>query len=391
MFSMSYPSCPVFLFVPTLFLAILMSCSPSTQEEDPQELEALPNAYASGFRILQGEGYKVVEVTKAFPAPHDPFRYLVLENDQVKYDASDYEAVISLKVQRVVLTSTTQVPHLDLLGISDLMKGFPNTDLISSPTMRKEIEKGNITDLGKGAEANIERMIELDPDLVIISTLGENMQQLSILKNAGIPAVINGEYTEQHPLGRAEWIKFTGALTGKYQEAVAVFEKIESDYLALKKAVADANLKSRPTVLSGVMYKDIWYAPASENWGALFLRDAGSDYIFKNESGSGSLQLNYEFVLDKALDADIWIGAADFIDLKTMGEADARYINFKAYQEGKVYTFTHKKGDTGGIEYFELGYIRPDIILKDLVKILHPDLLPGYKTYFYEKLNRDSQ
>lgn len=378
---------PVFtITVYLLLVGVFLSCSPSGKKDEVQGLDAIPVSYAEGFRVFQGEGFKVVEVTQAFPGSHDPFRYLIIENTQVEYDQEDYDAVISTPVKRLVLTSTTQVPHLDLLGISDQMMGFPNTDLISSETMRKQIEKGKVRDLGKGAEANIEMMIDLDPDLVIISTMGENLQQLSLLKSAGIPAIINGEYTEQHPLGRAEWIKFTGALTGKYVEAVEVFEKIEADYLRLKEKIGDASFSHRPTVLSGVMYKDIWYAPAADNWGALFLQDAGSEYIFKNESGTGSLQLNYEFVLDRALEADIWIGAADFKDLEAMRETDSRYANFKAYQNAQVYTFTHKKGKTGGIEYFELGYMRPDIILKDLVKIIHPELLPGYEPYFYEKL-----
>src|SRR5690606_32379165 len=108
---------------------------------------------------------------------------------------------------------------------------------------------------------------------------------------------------------------------------------------------------------------------------------------FQDKTGTGSLQMNYEYVLNEAMDADIWIGAADFKDLKSMGRADSRYLNFKAYQNGYVYTFTNKRGAKGGIEYFELGYMRPDIILKDLISIFHPELLPDYIPYFYEKLN----
>lgn len=330
----------------------------------------------------------MVEVTQAYPGEHDPFRYLVMEEEGLELNSSGYDAVISLPVEEIVLTSTTQVPHLDLLGISDRMIGFPNTDLISSELMRKQIDLGKVTDLGKGPIANVELTVDLEPDLVILSTMGDNLEQLSLLDRAGIPVALNGEYTEQSPLGRAEWIKFTGALTGKYPESLEVFEKIESAYLSLKKEISDAGLENKPTVISGTMYKDIWYAPAAENWGALFLEDAGADYIFKNKSGTGSLQLNYEYVLETAMEADIWIGAADFKDLQTMKEADRRYTNFRAFQKGQVYTFTNKKGVTGGIEYFELGYMRPDILLKDLIKIFHPDQLPDYDLYFYEKLKQ---
>ena len=355
--------------------------------EEAQEVSALPVSYAQGFSISQGNGFKILEVLQAYPGEHKPFRYLVVEEEGKEPDQGDFDAVITLPVEDIVLTSTTQVPHLDFLGISEKMIGFPNTDLISSATMRKLIDAGNVTDLGRGPVANVEMIVDLDPDLVLFSTLGENLEPYAIVKKAGIPFILNGEYTEQNPLGRAEWIKFTGALTGNYQEAVAVFEEIEEEYLSLKKQAAAIAKEQQPVVISGIMYKDIWYAPAAENWGALFLNDAGADYVFKQQAGTGSLQLNYEYVLEKALEADVWIGAADFENLEAMRKADHRYANFKAFELGEVYTYTHKKGPTGGFEYFELGYMRPDVILKDLIKIFHPEQLPDYEPYFYEKLN----
>ena len=374
------------LIIYFLALGILLSCSSSTPREEAQEVRPLPLSYAQGFSISEGDGFKILEVLQAYPGQHEPFRYLVVEEGEKEPDHTAFDAVITLPVKDIVLTSTTHVPHLDFLGLSERMIGFPNTDLISSTTMRKLIEEGNITDLGRGPVANVEMIVDLDPDLVMFSTLGENLEPYAIVKTAGIPFILNGEYTEQNPLGRAEWIKFTGALTGKYEEAVAVFEDIEKDYLSLKDQAGLIAKEQQPAVISGIMYNDIWYAPAAENWGALFLKDAGADYVFKEQQGTGSLQLNYEYVLENALDADIWIGAADFENLEAMGKADHRYVNFKAFQLGEVYTYTHKKGATGGFEYFELGYMRPDIILKDLIKIFHPEQLPEYEPYFYEKL-----
>jgi len=368
-------------------LGSIFSCSSSTPTEEAKEVSPLPLTYAQGFTLAQGDGFKILEVLQAYPGEHKPFRYLVVEEAGKEPEQGDFDAVITLPIKTIVLTSTTQVPHLDLLDISGKMIGFPNTDLISSKSMRKLIDEGHVTDLGKGPVANVEIIVDLDPDLVLFSTLGENLEPYAIVKKAGIPFVLNGEYTEQDPLGRAEWIKFTGALTGKYQEAVTVFKEIEEEYLSLKKQAAAIAQEQPPSVISGIMYKDIWYAPAAENWGALFLKDAGADYVFKDRQGTGSLQLNYEYVLENALEADVWIGAADFPNLKAMREADHRYGRFKAFQSGEVYTYTLKRGATGGYEYFELGYMRPDIILKDLIKILHPEHLPEYEPYFYEKLN----
>ena len=378
----SFFTFPYFQFC---ILITLLSCqSPKASKE--LALVEIPNSYAKGFAIFQGNGFKVIEVKQAFPGEHIPFRYLVKEEKDLEIDEKGYEAVISLPVSNVVVTSTTHIPHLDYLDVSDLLTGFPDLDLISSPKTRKLIDTGKVTDLGSGAQANIEKIIELDPDWVMVSTLGEDLKNLEILKAAGIPAIINGEYVEQHPLGRAEWIKFTGTLLGKSDEASSAFSQIESDYNRAADLVKEV-LAVRPKVLAGVMYKDIWYVPGADSWGAKLLEVAGGEYLFNQQKGTGSAQLSYEYVLEMAQEAEFWLGASDFKTLSEMKNADPRYTHFNAFKKGNVYTYTLKKGPTGGLEYFELGYLRPDLILQDLIKILHPDLLQGYSLYFYTKLD----
>ncbi|AWW29801.1 iron ABC transporter substrate-binding protein [Echinicola strongylocentroti] len=375
----------------SLFLAFALllawACSSPKNEKSNPELQEIKLDYAVGFRLYQGDGYKVIEVTKGFPGNHQPFRYLVKEDSTIDVPEGSYDAIISTSVQKIILTSTTQVPHLDALGLTKRLIAFPNLELVSSAPVRKRIDAGQVEELGSGANYNTEKIIDISPDLLMISTLGDNLKDLQLLTKADIPTVINGDYVEQHPLGRAEWIKFTGALTGTYQEAETHFDNIKNNYLSLKEKVQNASFTSLPTVLSGNMYRDIWYAPAGNNWGAIFLEDAGADYVFKDQESTGSLQLNYEVVLDKGLNAAIWISTAEFGTLQQMKEADSRYTQFKAFETGNVYTFANTRGATGGLEYFELGYTRPDIILKDLIKIFHPSLIPEYKPYFYQKLN----
>ncbi|MBW3467137.1 ABC transporter substrate-binding protein [Arthrospiribacter ruber] len=370
----------------TFFLALtsFFSCT-EKKIEDTQDLEEMPLSYATGFSIFQGEGYKVVEVNKAFPDQKSILKYWIGEGADFTQEMGSFDAIIPSKPKRIILTSTTQVPHLDYLDITEALIGFPNTDLISSEKTRSLIAQGQVIDLGSGAQANIEKMIDLEPDLVMISTLGDDLRNLEMLKKAGIPTVLNGEYVEQHPLGRAEWIKFTGALTGKFQEALAAFEEIEAAYLEAI-SLTD-NIHEKPTIMSGVMYKDIWYVPGADSWGAKLLEAAGGTYIFEDQKGSGSTQLNFEYVLDQAQDADFWIGAADYPNLREMKNADPRYAHFSAFKNGNIYTYSQKKGATGGLEYFELGYLRPDLILKDLIKILHPELMEDYQSYFYQQLD----
>ncbi|MEB2786322.1 ABC transporter substrate-binding protein [Algoriphagus persicinus] len=376
------------LFIATVFLIVTYSFSACKDKKvgEVKELERIVLSYASGFTISRGNNFWEVEVTQAWSGADKIFTYLVLEENAEK-PAGSFDAIIQLPVRKVILTSTTQIPHLDMLNATDKLIGFPNLNLISSKKTWEVIDAGKVEDLGAGPSANTEMVIDLSPDWIMISTLGDDLKYLDLLDQAGIPAVINGEYVEKHPLGRAEWIKFTGVLLGKYEEAKAVFDRVEDDYLAAGKLAGASIDFLRPTVLSGVLYQDIWYAPGSESWGAKILQNAGANYIFSDQKGTGSVQLNYEFVLENALEADFWIGSADFPDLQSMGNSEPRYKAFKAFKSGNVFSYIQKRGRAGGLEYFELGYMRPDLILKDLIKILHPDLLPAYELYFYQQLD----
>lgn len=372
-----------------LLLIVLLSACKESIVNDAESLEKIALSYASGFTISKGNDFWQLEVTQAWTGTDRVFKYLVLGENTEK-PAGDFDAIIQLPVEKVILTSTTQIPHLDMLDATGKLIGFPNLNLISSDKTWAQIDAGKVAELGAGPSANTEMVIDLAPDWLMVSTLGDDLKYLDLLAQAGIPAVINGEYVEQHPLGRAEWIKFTGVLLGKYEEAKVVFEQVENDYLEAERLSGSVVDSLRPTVLSGVLYQDIWYAPGSGSWGANILQNAGGDYIFSNQKGTGSAQLNYEFVLENALEADFWIGSADFPDLETMGKAEPRYKAFKAFKSGNVFSYTQKKGREGGLEYFELGYMRPDLILKDLIKILHPDLLPGYELYFYQQLDESN-
>jgi len=374
--------CSIILIV---LIGPFLGCN-ERKSKEAHALEEVRLSYASGFTISRGSDFWEVEVTSAWTGADRTFKYLVLEENAERPDGN-FDATVQLPIRRIVLTSTTQIPHLDILDQMNLLVGFPNHDLISSEKAWMQIDAGAVEDLGDGPAANTEMVIDIDPDLVMVSTMGENLKYLDLLAQAGIPAVINGEYVEQHPLGRAEWIKFTGVLLGKYEEAKLAFEKIEKDYLEAENLTESLVDSIRPTVLSGVLYQDIWYAPGSESWGAKILQNAGGNYIFSAQKGSGSVQLSYEYVLENAQEADFWIGSSDYSDLKIMGDSEPRYKAFRPFQSGKIFTYTQKRGREGGLEYFELGYMRPDLILKDLIKILHPDVLPEYELYFYQQLD----
>ena len=159
---------------------------------------------------------------------------------------------------------------------------------------------------------------------------------------------------------------------------------IEKNYNEAKGAVS--NTTHRPTVLSGVVYGDAWFLPAGQNYAAKLFRDAGYQYLWEDHPGNGYLEISFESVYEKAHDADLWIGTGTFKSLDELGSADGRYTRFKAFQKKSVYNYDARKGDKGGNEFLELGYLRPDLILMDLVKIVHPEVLPGHELFFHRRL-----
>jgi len=255
---------------------------------------------------------------------------------------------------------------------------------VSSTKIRKQIDDGLVQELGVDNGLNIERIATLKPSLVMGYTLTGDYGQYKKIEALNIPVVMNAEYLEEHPLGRAEWIKFMALFFEKEKEAEMIFNMIETNYLSTRTLVERTT--SSPTVLSGVLYGNAWYLPGGNNYNARLLKDAGCHYLWDDDLSKGYLQLSFESVYEKAREAELWIGVASFNSLEEIKLSDNRYTKFSSFQKGKVYSYDARKGAKGGSEYLELGYLRPDIILKDLVKIAHPELLPEYQLYFHKKL-----
>ena len=167
--------------------------------------------------------------------------------------------------------------------------------------------------------------------------------------------------------------------------ADSIFNAIEKNYLETTRVARQAD--KLPTVLNGIVYGDAWFLPGGKNYAATFFKDAGYHYLWADDASHGFLELSFEAVYAKAHNTDYWIGVGNYGSLKEIADGDERYTRFKAFKTGQVYTYDARKGAKGGSEFMELGYLRPDIILKDLVKIAHPELMPGYSLYFHKKLN----
>jgi iron complex transport system substrate-binding protein len=352
------------LFIITFLSFFLLNCKKETAFNEIV-LQKNSIKYAKSLSIEEGIDYTIVKISNPWPNAKETFTY-VLRKSNGK-----------------IVTSTTIIPFLEQLGAENKLIGFPHTDYISSEKTRALIDAKKIANVGQNESLNIEKIIELNPDVLISFCVDNVNPTLKNLERNGIKILIQADWMEQTPLGKAEWIKLYGALFGKENEANSIFNTIEKNYneaLALIK-----NAKSEPTVLLGSLYQDQWFVPNGNSWLAYYMKDAKGDYLWKKTKGTGSTPLGFEKVLETAHNADKWI-TGSFKSLNDMKTVNPNYTAFDAFKKQEVYSFEVKQGKTGGVIYYEKSPSRPDLVLKDFIKILHPELMKDYEFTFATKI-----
>jgi iron complex transport system substrate-binding protein len=340
--------------------------------------------HAEGFSIVNYDNFSILKVKNAYPEAKEVYTYVLHKENAQLPDSLNTYTKVQVPVKKIIVTSTTHIPSLEMLEMENTIVGFPSTHYVSSAKTRVLIDNGTIREIGNNQSLNTELILDLNPDIIIGFSVDGDLKTYKNLEKNRQKIIFNADWTEKTPLGKAEWVKFFGALYDKNDEANTIFSKIKKDYndaLLLVK-----NIKNQPTILAGSIYEDQWYLPQGDSWAALFLKEANGNYLWKETKGTGSLALSFETVLDKAKDADFWINPGQFTSMGEILKTNSNYKYFKAVQNKNIYTSSSKKGKTGGVIFYELAPNRPDLVLKDIVKILHPEVLPDYELYFFEKL-----
>lgn len=379
-----------------LFLALCFSILLSCKNENSKVLSSSENdttsvypkieiKYAQGFQIQSTDTGYYVTIMNPWPESVVTYPFKLIKRQQRDFiPEPDAPVTIQIPIEKVVVTSTTHIPPLVLLEEQASLIGFPGSDYISDPKVRKLIDLGKVEELGTNQLMNVESTLLLEPDLVMGFSIDDSNPTYQKIEAAGIPVIYNGEWVEKHPLGKAEWIKLFGVLYGKEKQADSIFNAIEKEYLNTLELVKDIE---RTKVLSGATWKDTWYLPYGNSWQGKILEDAGADYVYKNTTGTGSLSYNIETVITEANDAQFWIAPAQYTSYSKMLEDNKSYALFEAFKNRQIYTHALTVRAKGGITYYEEASMRPDLVLKDLVQILHPDLQMDHKLYFFKALN----
>lgn len=356
---------------------VLVSCGGSGGERGRADggdtLRPLYEArYAQRFELLEDDRGPVLRVL-------DPWQGA----DSVVYDyrlVPDTTGTVALSegeirwpIRRAVCMSSSHVAFLDAVERVEVVKGVSGLDFITNPA----VHAAGVKDVGHDNNLNYEMIVALRPDVVFVyGVSGENSALTGKLRQLGIPVVYIADYLENDPLGRAEWIVPFGLLTGRTEQAVELFLHTEHQYKELGELVAGAAVSAGrlPKVMLNSPYKDVWYLPGDRSYMIQLLRDAGADYLGKGEDTDVSRPVSAERALLLMMEADYWLNPGMVQTMAQLKADNGRFATLPVVRSGRVYNNNARTTAMGGSDFWESGVVRPDVVLEDLVRILHPEL-----------------
>ena len=340
----------------------------STEKKIENTSHLVSVSHAIGFDILSGTDSQIIYLYRHYENHKDT---LSLKLPQ--------------KLDRLIVMATPYLAMIDTLDALDKVIAISDAQYLWNPEIKASVEKGKIRELGSDQTLDIEAIVALEPDILIVSAFpGGFTSSLRQLRQLGIQILPMAEWQETSLLGRAEWIKLVGALVGKPEEAMNIYKHIVAEYEKISQQTK--TLLSKPSVLSSLPYKGLWSVPGGDSYmGKLFV-EAGADYNWQHTSDKGSIHLDFEAVYPVGVKTDYWLISENITRLSDLIDRDSRFADFRSVQGKNVYHSFGRSNPSGGNDYWESGVINPHLILADVVKILHPGLLPEHRLIYFAPL-----
>ncbi len=350
---------------------MLGACSSNEQVEGAINVPKNIVRYAQHLRITENKLSTKIEILS--PETGQVEKEMNVSNQMVKT-----KHFIQVPLERLSVLSSTHVGMLAKLNAIESIVGITHQKYVYNKTLLEKIKRNEVLELGEEGQIPVEALLKSKCQAVIYSGFGKEFPHEKQLEGAGVHCIVNYDWREKHPLGKAEWILLFGYLTGKEKEAKAYFNRIVKEYNALKKQAEVAT--NQPTVLSGHLWGESWFAPAGKSFEAQFLRDANVQYQYEKSDGSGSLSLTMEKVLADNLDTEYWINPGFPTKEKLFGFAPRlKYLG--PVLKNKIYDYSKS-----GNRYWEMSAIEPQKILSDYLHIFHPEEFPKENLYFYHQV-----
>lgn len=363
-----------------IFSVIIFSaCSPADKPEELNEDRSENNnqiTYAEHLKIIEEQDFVKVEILH--PETGKASFKAILSQTKPKDVPSGYD-FIQTPIKDLAVLSATQIGMLTKLNETDRISAVSSRKYIHNTSILKAIEEGKVTDLGDESLIPAESIIATGSKFLFYSDFSQAFPHTDQLKKMGITIIPNPDWRETHPLGKAEWIKFLGYLTGKGRQANDIFLKTEKEYLRLT-AIAKKQ-QEKPTLISGNMLGDIWWAPSGESYNSKIFQDAGGSYVYSHNPGTGSIERSAEQILNENTATQFWFNPG-FPTRNKILKNSPKLKHLPLLKGKNIYCYSHRMNF-----YWEMSAVEPHHVLEDLIRILHPKALPEGKLYFYKEVN----
>ncbi|MCT4615260.1 MAG: ABC transporter substrate-binding protein [Marinifilaceae bacterium] len=341
--------------------------------------------YAKGFKINKiSDNLKQLVVFNPW-TKSDTLQIFYLTNNSNKININiDSSKIINIPIKSMAALSNSYFGILDKLNLTSSVSCISSANSVYNKNIKKQISENKTAEVGFSNSLNLEKLIMESPEITMVSGFRTKNAKEQSLEDMGMRVIYNIDWMEKSPLARAEWCKFIASLYGKERKADSLFNNIEADYLEIKSKIS--NKPTKPTVMSGSSYNGTWYVSAGQSYFGEILKDANADYYWHNETSAGAKALSFESILDIHKNSNVWLFSGTATNKAQFLSMNKDYHIFDAVKNNRVYCFTKRMDNTGANDWFETSIIQPNIVLKDIVKILYPSELPDYELYYYKKL-----
>ena len=361
---------------------LLLSCNGNQTGKGDEKGDTLQLRYAKNLTIVDFPDHTEVTLRNPWDIGQELGKYNLIKNENLKNKNSSLSALhsslVKIPLRNAGIFSSVHLALLHELGADEAVGGICDLEFCNLQEFKKAVSEGRIANLGNSVQPSLEQIIDLNPDALLPSPF-ENSGGLGRIERLGIPIIWCADYMENTPLGRAEWIRFYGRLFGRAEEADSIFNAVECRYLELCKLAK--NTKTRPRLLPEMPWSGQWTLPGSGSSSTRLYEDAGAEYLFANLKGNGGIPLSTEKVVDKGVDADIWlIKHHGPLDRKQMNADTPLLANIKA----QIWWC-----DTSTTLLYEETPFHPERLLENLIAILHPEVISSPEYEYFEPLTTD--
>lgn len=369
-----------------LLLALLGTACGGSASYTPADFttEVYTPAYASGFDIRGTERNAATLVTVRTPwqGGSGVEQHLLVLREGIEPPAGFDGQIVKAPVRHVVCMSSSHVAMFDAIGQIRRVCGVSGIDYISNAYVNEHRCCGEVLDVGYDTNLNFERLAAMQPDLMLLyGVTGENTVVTGKLRELGIPYIYIGDYMEESPLGKAEWLVLAAELCDLRAAGADTLQRIARDYQALKAHPApDA---PRPKVMLNTPYRDTWFLPSSQSYMIRLIEDAGGEYVYTKNDSDTSVAVDMEEAYLLANAADFWLNVGPCNTLAELTAQNPKFSGIPVVRSRNVYNNNRRQTPAGGSDFWESGVVRPDLVLRDLRTIFLGDSVP---TCYYKRL-----